>query len=151
MSSLFDLPFEEDPEPPAPTPPQSERRAPEPAPRRVLTVSELSSRIRSLLEERFFEIWVEGELSNCKVANTGHMYFTLKDANAQIRGVMFRSALRLLRFKPQDGLRVVARGRITVYDPRGEYQILCEHLEPEGLGALQLAYDQLKQRLTTEG
>jgi exodeoxyribonuclease VII large subunit len=148
MSSLFDLPFEE-PEPPAA--PDSSRRAPEPAPRRVLTVAELSGRIRSLLEERFFEIWVEGELSNCKVANTGHMYFTLKDTHAQIRGVMFRSALRLLRFKPQDGLRVVARGRITVYDPRGEYQILCEHLEPEGLGALQLAFDQLKQRLTAEG
>ena len=83
--------------------------------------------------------------------NTGHLYFTLKDATAQIKGVMFRSSLRLLRFKPQDGLRVVARGRISVYDPKGEYQIVCEHLEPEGLGALQLAFDQLKQRLAAEG
>ena len=79
------------------------------------------------------------------------MYFTLKDASAQIKGVMFRSALRTLRFKPQDGLRVVARGRVSVYDPKGEYQIVCEHLEPEGLGALQLAFDQLKKRLAAEG
>jgi exodeoxyribonuclease VII large subunit len=79
------------------------------------------------------------------------MYFTLKDASAQIKGVMFRSALRYLRFKPQDGLRVVARARVSVYDPKGEYQIICEHLEPEGLGALQLAFDQLKQRLAAEG
>ena len=107
--------------------------------------------MRTLLEDRFFEIWVEGELSNCRVWNTGHLYFTLKDANAQIKGVMFRSSLRLLRFTPQDGLRVVARGRISVYDPKGEYQIVCEHLEPEGLGALQLAFDQLKQRLAAEG
>jgi exodeoxyribonuclease VII large subunit len=145
VTSLFDLPFEE-PEPPAPTP------QPEvPAPRRILTVSELTARIRALLEDRFIEIWVEGELSNSRVWNTGHMYFTLKDAGAQIKGVMFRSALRALRFTPRDGLRVVARGRISVYDPKGEYQIVCEHLEPEGLGALQLAFDQLKQRLSAEG
>jgi len=94
---------------------------------------------------------VEGELSNCRVWNTGHLYFTLKDDAAQVRGVMFRSALRLLRFTPKDGLRVVARGRVSVYDPKGEYQIICEHFEPEGLGARQLAFDQLKQRLTAEG
>jgi exodeoxyribonuclease VII large subunit len=79
------------------------------------------------------------------------MYFTLKDAGAQIKGVMFRSALRRLRFTPQDGLRVVARGRVSVYDPKGEYQIVCDHLAPEGLGARQLAFDQLKQRLSAEG
>jgi exodeoxyribonuclease VII large subunit len=79
------------------------------------------------------------------------MYFTLKDAGAQIKGVMFSSALRRLRFTPQDGLRVVARGKVTVYPVKGEYQILCEHLEPEGLGARQLAFEQLKQRLTAEG
>jgi exodeoxyribonuclease VII large subunit len=140
--TLFDPPFEE-PEPePAPA---------LPAPRRVLTVSQLTARIRTLLEEQFFEIWVEGELSNCKVWNTGHMYFTLKDARAQIRGVMFRSALRSLRFTPKDGLRVVARGRLSVYDPKGEYQLVCEHFEPEGLGARQLAFDQLKERLAKEG
>ena len=146
MSTLFDLPFEDEPEPAAKAP-----APPEPAPRRILTVSELNGRIRSLLEERFFEIWVEGELSNCKVWNTGHMYFTLKDASAQIRGVMFRGSLRRLRFTPKDGLRVIARGNISVYDPKGEYQILCEHLEPEGLGALQLAFEQMKQRLKAEG
>ena len=144
--SLFDLPFEE----PDETLEEAERQPPEPR-RRILTVSELTAQVRSLLEEQFFEIWVEGELSNCKVWNTGHLYFTLKDATAQIKAVMFRSSLRLLRFKPQDGLRVVARGRISVYDPKGEYQIVCEHLEPEGLGALQLAFDQLKQRLASEG
>jgi exodeoxyribonuclease VII large subunit len=143
--SLFDLPFEEPDETP-----QEEERQPA-SRRRILTVSELTAELRSLLEERFFEIWVEGELSNCKVWNTGHLYFTLKDRTAQIKGVMFRSSLRLLRFKPQDGLRVVARGRISVYDPKGEYQIVCEHIEPEGLGALQLAFDQLKQRLSAEG
>ena len=119
--------------------------------RRILTVSELTGAIRVHLEEQFFEIWVEGELSNCRVWNTGHMYFTLKDAHAQIKGVMFRTSLRVLRFKPQDGLRVVARGRISVYDPKGEYQILCDHLEPEGLGARQLAFEQLKQKLSSAG
>ena len=145
MTSLFDLPFEE-PDPP-PAAPQPEA----PAPRRIFTVSELTGRIRALLEDQFIEVWVEGELSNSRVWNTGHMYFTLKDAGAQIKGIMFRSALRALRFTPQDGLRVVARGRISVYDPKGEYQIVCEHLEPEGLGALQMAFDQLKQRLSAEG
>ena len=148
MNSHFDLPFDE-PEPPAVA-------APEVAPqvgaaRRILTVSELTGQLRALLEDRFLEVWVEGELSNSRVWNTGHMYFTLKDAGAQLKGVMFRSAVRALRFAPRDGLRVVARGRISVYDPKGEYQIVCEHLEPEGLGALQLAFDQLKQRLSSEG
>ena len=162
MSSLFDLPFEEpapedvpeaprQPEPAAALPPPA-RPAPSPVvTRRILTVSELTGRIRTLLEREFFEVWIEGELSNCKVWNTGHMYFTLKDGGAQIKGVMFRSALARLRFKPQDGLHVVARAKITVYDPKGEYQIVCEHLEPEGLGALQLAFDQLKERLHKEG
>jgi exodeoxyribonuclease VII large subunit len=144
MTSLFDLPFDE-PEPlAAPRPEVSPTR-------RILTVSELTGQIRALLENRFIEVWVEGELSNSRVWNTGHMYFTLKDTGAQLKGVMFRSAVRALRFTPRDGLRVVARGRVSVYDPKGEYQIVCEHLEPEGLGALQLAFDQLKQRLSTEG
>jgi exodeoxyribonuclease VII large subunit len=143
-NSLFDLPFEE-------PPPETELGPKPPEPRRVLSVSELTARIRTLLEERFVETWVEGEISNCRVWNTGHMYFTLKDTQAQIKAVMFRSAMRYLRFKPQDGLRVVARGRVSVYDPKGEYQIVCEHLEPEGLGARQLAFDQLKERLAREG
>ena len=146
MSSFFDLPFEE-PEPEAPEP-DDPRTAPT---RRVLTVSELTSSIKNLLERQYYEVWVEGELSNCRIWNTGHMYFTLKDTGAQIRGVMFRLALGRLRFKPHDGLRVVARGRVSVYDQKGEYQILCEHLEPEGLGARQLAFDQLKKRLAAEG
>jgi exodeoxyribonuclease VII large subunit len=163
--SLFDLPFEEPfdsaqgkpdsaqgkPDPGAEPEPAPKRTAPRVRERRVHTVSELTGRIRTLLEEELFEIWVEGELSNCRVWNTGHLYFTLKDSSAQIKGVMFRSALRLLKFTPKDGLRVVARARVSVYEPKGEYQIVCEHLEPGGLGGLQLAYDQLKQRLAAEG
>ena len=148
MTTLFDLPFEEPEEPALPEPLPT---APPVASRRVLTVSELTAQVRSLLEEHFTETWVEGEISNCRLWNTGHLYFTLKDSAAQVKAVMFRSALRYLRFKPQDGLRVVARGRISVYDPKGEYQLVCEHMEPEGLGARQLAFDQLKTRLAAEG
>ncbi len=153
MSSLFDLPFEEPPASADATAgrPSRELEPAEPAPQRILTVSELTARLRVLLEERFTDVWVEGELSNSRVWSTGHLYFTLKDARAQIRGVMFRKELQALRFKPHDGLRVLARGRIGVYDQKGEYQIVCEHLEPEGLGARQLAFDQLKQRLEAEG
>jgi exodeoxyribonuclease VII large subunit len=143
---LFDRPFEDDDIPredPAPAPPRIERR--------IYTVSELTAGIRGLLETAFGELWVEGELSNCKVWNSGHMYFTLKDGAAQVKGVMFRTSLRYLRFKPADGLRVVARGQLSVYEPKGEYQLACEHMEPKGLGALQLAFEQLKQKLQTEG
>jgi exodeoxyribonuclease VII large subunit len=133
MKDLLELPFEEVPS------------------RRILSVTELTVGIRDLLETRFFEVWVEGELSNCRIWNTGHLYFTLKDSGSQVRGVMFRSALRYLKFKPTDGLTVVARGRVSVYEPKGEYQLMCEHLEPHGLGALQLAFDQLKKRLQAEG
>jgi exodeoxyribonuclease VII large subunit len=143
MSTLFDLPFEEPDREPTP--------AAAPDVRRILTVSELTVQIRRLLEDRFVDVWVDGELSNCRVWNTGHMYFTLKDAGAQIRGVMFRTAVRQLRFSAQDGLRVIARGRVTVYDPKGDYQLVCDRLEPEGLGARQLAFEQLKQRLSAEG
>jgi exodeoxyribonuclease VII large subunit len=146
MSDLFDLPFEED-EPEL----EPEVAATPVAARRVLSVTDLTIKIRDRLEADFFEVWVEGELSNCKIWNTGHLFFTLKDSASQIRGFMFRSALRYLKFKPADGLRVVARGKISVYEPKGEYQIVCEHLEPQGLGALQLAFDQLKQRLQAEG
>jgi exodeoxyribonuclease VII large subunit len=147
MSDLFDLPFEEEePGTPGPVDPPTPV-----ATRRVFSVTELTVRVRDLLESEFVEVWVEGELSNCRVWNTGHLYFTLKDAASQVRAVIFRSALRYLKFKPEDGLRVVARGRISVYEPKGEYQLICEHLEPHGLGALQLAFDQLKKRLQDEG
>ena len=119
--------------------------------RQVLTVAELTARIRLQLESAYPTVWVEGELSNCRRWNTGHLYFTLKGAAAQIRGVMFRSAFRYLRFEPADGLRVVARGRISVYEPKGEYQLVAEHLEPFGLGARQMAFDQLRRRLEREG
>ena len=148
MSTLFDLPFEE-PEPDPEPEPVKEPVAP---PRRpVFTVSELTAELRDALETRFAEIWVEGELSNCKIWTTGHLYFTLKDGGAQIKGVMFRSALRYLKFKPEDGLHVIVRGRISVYDPKGEYQIVAEHMEPHGYGRLQLAFEQLKKKLAAEG
>jgi exodeoxyribonuclease VII large subunit len=144
MPSLFDLPFDDA------EPRREERpRAPQPPP--TLTVSELTADIRAALEMGFSDVRVEGEISNCRAWNTGHLYFTLKDAGAQIRAVMFRSAARLLKFKVQDGQHVVARGRLSVYDTKGEYQIVCESLEPHGLGALQLAFDQLKRRLAAEG
>ena len=148
MSTLFDLPFEE-PEPakPAAEPPPALR----PAVRQVLTVTELTASLREVLETTFPEVWVEGELSNAKVWTTGHLYFTLKDGGSQIKGVMFRSALRYLKFKPEDGMRVVVRGRVSVYDPKGEYQLVGEHMEPHGLGSLQLAFEQLKKKLAAEG
>jgi exodeoxyribonuclease VII large subunit len=149
MSDLFDLPFEGEDERQEPVA-TTNHRLPTPS-RRVLSVTELTVRVRDLLEGELFEIWVEGELSNCRLWNTGHLYFTLKDSAAQLRGFMFKSTLRYLRFKPADGLRVVARGKITVYEPKGEYQLVCEHLEPQGLGTLQLAFEQLKTRLQEEG
>jgi exodeoxyribonuclease VII large subunit len=171
MTDLFDLPFEEDDDglrPPIASPQPDGLKTDNQRPptddarlrtddsrlkttRSVLSVTELTVRVRDLLESAFAEVWVEGELSNCRLWNTGHLYFTLKDGSAQIRGVIFRTALRYLKFKPADGLRVVARGRVSVYEPKGEYQLVCEHLEPQGLGALQLAFEQLKKRLQAEG
>jgi exodeoxyribonuclease VII large subunit len=151
MPDLFDLPFEEDSQQSTGDSRQSSVDSRQSSSRRVFTVTELTVSVRDLLEERFAEIWVEGELSNCKTWNTGHLFFTLKDDRTQIKGVIFRSALRYLKFKPADGLRVVARGRVSVYEPKGEYQIICEHLEPQGLGALQLAFEQMKKRLQQEG
>ena len=142
------LPFDEqDPPKLAPMRPASEGGPT----RTILTVSELNATIRDLLENELPNTWVEGEISNARVWNTGHMYFTLKDSASQIKAVMFRSAVRYLKFKPEDGLKVVARGKISVYDPKGEYQIICEHLEPKGLGALQQAFEQLKKKLQAEG
>src|SRR5262245_34018531 len=119
--------------------------------RTVLTVSELSSRLRAVLEERFPAVWVEGEISNFKVYGSGHAYFTLKDAGAQIRAVLFRNRTRRIRFELRDGLHVMAFGSVELYAQRGEYQLVVELLEPRGLGALQLAFEQLKARLDAEG
>ena len=119
--------------------------------RHVYSVSELTARIRGLVERAFPEVWVEGEISNCRLWTTGHLYFTLKDDGAQVRAVMWRSAIRGLKFRPEDGLHVIARGAIGVYEPKGEYQLVCDRLEPRGLGALQLAVEQLKKRLQAEG
>jgi exodeoxyribonuclease VII large subunit len=118
--------------------------------RRVFSVSELTRGIRRLLEDHFPFLWVEGEISNFRVPGSGHYYFVLKDAASQIRAVMFRTQQRLLRFRPEDGLRVLCQARVTVYEPRGEYQLLVDFMEPRGLGALQLAYEQLKRRLAAE-
>lgn len=121
------------------------------AARRVYTVSALTQAIRGALEPRFRDVWVSGEVSNCRPAASGHLYFTLKDSGAQLRVVCFRNQARYLRFKPQDGVSLIARGRLCVYEARGEYQLMAEHLEPSGLGALQLAFEQLKQKLAAEG
>ncbi len=134
--------------PPAPSAPSA---SPSGSRHRILSVSELSARLRGLLESEFVDVWVEGEISNGRVWNSGHFYFTLKDAGAQVKGVVFRSALRLLKFRPEDGLHVVARGRLSVYEPKGEYQLVCEHMEPQGYGPLQLAFEQLKRKLAAEG
>jgi exodeoxyribonuclease VII large subunit len=143
MSDLFSQPFEDDE--------AGRRPAPARVDRRVHSVSELTSAIRGTLESSFSDLWVEGEISNCRVWNTGHAYFTLKDDTAQIRAVMFRSAVRYLKFALEDGIHVIARGRLGVYEPKGEYQLQCEHMEPRGLGALQLAFEQLKRKLHAEG
>ena len=100
----------------------------------MFTVSELTAAIREVLESSYPQVWVEGEISNTRLWNTGHLYFTLKDAGAQLKAVMFRSNVRYLRFKPENGQHVTARGRLGVYEPKGEYQIVCEHLEPLGPG-----------------
>ena len=119
--------------------------------RRALTVSELTTRIRDLLGKNFTDIWVEGEISNCREAQSGHIYFTLKDDRSQVRCVFFKQQQRGVKFRPEDGLHVAVRGSISVYEARGEYQIYVENLEPVGLGALQLAFEQLKKRLEVEG
>lgn len=119
--------------------------------RPVLSVSGLTARLRALVEERFPAVWVEGEISNFRLYSSGHAYFTLKDEGAQLRAALFRARARRLRFEPADGQHVLAFGSVEVYAPRGEYQLVVELLEPRGLGALQLAFEQLKARLEAEG
>jgi exodeoxyribonuclease VII large subunit len=120
-------------------------------PPKIYTVSELTAEIRATLEDSFSGVWVEGEVSNLRTPSSGHMYFTLKDQDSQIQVVMFRMANRHLRFQPRDGLAILVYGQLTVYEPRGQYQIVVEYIEPKGLGALQLAFEQLKERLQAEG
>jgi exodeoxyribonuclease VII large subunit len=122
-----------------------------PPDRRVWTVRDLVAAVRTHIEREYGDAWVEGEISNFRAQDSGHLYFTLKDQNSQIRAVMFRSQARLLRFRPENGMQVVLRGRVTIYEDRGELQISAEYLEPKGAGALQVAFEQLKAKLEAEG
>ncbi len=119
--------------------------------RYVLTVSELTREIKDILEERFPDIWVEGEISNLRIPPSGHIYFTLKDDFSQVRAVLFKMQARTLRFVPEDGIHVICRGRVSLYEKRGDFQLILEWIEPKGIGALQLAFLQLKERLEKEG
>ncbi|WP_260706468.1 exodeoxyribonuclease VII large subunit [Edaphobacter flagellatus] len=137
----------EEPEPPktAPVKPASVIE------RHIWTVAALVNRIRLQVESNYADTWVEGEISNCRIAPSGHIYFTLKDAQAQLPVVLFRRQAQLLRFRPADGLAILARGRISVYESRGQLQLIAETLEPRGAGSIQLAFEQLKARLLAEG
>jgi exodeoxyribonuclease VII large subunit len=164
MPSLFDLPFEDEPRDEGDRPPATTRvpdTTPQPdpdevaPPRRVvpdgvITVSQLTTALRQVVEHAFPPLAVEGEISNCRTFG-GHLYFTLKDATCQVRCVMFRSNVRQLKFKTEDGQHVIVRGRLGLYEAKGEYQLLCDRLEPQGVGALQVAFEQMKRRLEAEG
>jgi exodeoxyribonuclease VII large subunit len=117
----------------------------------ILSVSALTRLIKQQLENRFVDVWVEGEASNLRIPGSGHLYFTLKDESAQLRAVLFRSSGRSVKFIPKEGQQVLCHGRMTVYEPRGEYQIVIDSIEPRGIGALQAAFEQLKERLQKEG
>jgi exodeoxyribonuclease VII large subunit len=119
--------------------------------RRIWPVRELVTQIRELIEQQYGDVWVEGEISNYRPAPSGHVYFTLKDADAQLPIVLFRRQAMLLRFRPEDGLHVLVRGRVSVYEQRGQMQLVAETMEPVGAGSLQLAFEQLKERLKAEG
>jgi exodeoxyribonuclease VII large subunit len=119
--------------------------------RKPLTVSQLTNSIRIALESRFASVWVEGEISNFKSHSSGHWYFTLKDSHAQLRAKCFRSTNTRIRFRPTDGLHVRARGKLSIYAPRGEYELVVDALDPVGAGALRIAFEQLRDRLNAEG
>jgi exodeoxyribonuclease VII large subunit len=123
-------------------------RAPD---RRIWAVRDLVAAARTHLEREYSDVWVEGEISNFRAHDSGHLYFTLKDQDSQIRAVMFRSQARLLRFRPENGMQIVLRGRVTIYEDKGELQLSAEYLEPKGAGALQIAFEQLKAKLEAEG
>lgn len=118
---------------------------------RILSVTELTLLIKEQVERVFSDVWVEGEISNLRIPSSGHLYFTLKDSSSQLKAVVFRSAHRNIPFQPADGQQVLCLGHLAVYEPRGEYQLIVDSLEPKGVGALQLAYEQLKERLKSEG
>jgi len=122
-----------------------------PLDRRIWTVRDLVASVRTHVEREYGDTWMEGEISNFRAHDSGHLYFTLKDQNAQIRAVMFRSQAKLLRFRPENGMQIVLRGRVTIYEDRGELQVSAEYLEPKGAGALQVAFEQLKAKLEAEG
>ena len=122
-----------------------------PPERRIWTVRDLVAAVRTHVEREYSDAWVQGEISNLRAQNSGHLYFTLKDENSQISVVMFRSSARLLRFRPADGMQVVVRGRVSIYEDRGQLQIIAEYVEPKGAGALQIAFEQLKAKLEAEG
>ena len=121
------------------------------SPKSVMTVSQLTGILRTSIESQFTDLWLEGEVSNLRMPGSGHVYCTLKDEFSQIRAVLFRSSALRLKFALQEGMCIIVRGRLTVYEPRGEYQIVLDSVEPKGIGALQLAFEQLKARLTAEG
>lgn len=122
-----------------------------PLDRRIWTVRDLVAAVRTHVEREYTDTWVEGEISNFRAPGSGHLYFTLKDANAQLGVVVFRSSARLLRFRPENGMQVVVRGRVTIYEERSELQISAEYIEPKGAGAFQIAFEQLKAKLQAEG
>jgi exodeoxyribonuclease VII large subunit len=122
-----------------------------PIPKAILSVSTLTALLRSHIETAFADVWVEGEVSNLRAPSSGHIYFTLKDSSCQLKGVMFRSVGRFLKFTPKDGMCLICRGRVTVYEPKGDYQMVVEYAEPKGVGALQVAFEQLKERRAAEG
>jgi len=122
-----------------------------PPDRRVWTVRDLVATVRIHIEREYGDTWVEGEISNLRAHDSGHLYFTLKDQNSQLSAVMFRSQAKLLRFRPENGMQVLLRGRVTIYEDRGQLQISAEYLEPKGAGALQIAFEQLKAKLEAEG
>lgn len=117
----------------------------------IYTVSEITRAIKFSLETELPQVWIEGEISNLRIPSSGHMYLTLKDRESQIKAVMFRTSRSMLKFAPKDGDHIITRGKITVYEPRGEYQVIVDYIEPKGIGALQLAFQQLKEKLFKEG
>jgi exodeoxyribonuclease VII large subunit len=132
-------------------PPLEDEPEPLPATRRIWAVADLVSQVRAHIEQRWPDLWVHGEISNLRTAPSGHLYFTLKDGESQLPAVLFRRQAQLLRFRPEDGLEVLLRGKVSVYEQRGQMQLIAEHLEPVGAGSLQIAFEQLKARLANEG